>query len=294
MARSIPTPHDDIEVQDQLNYVRNLRTLHSDLSLLMAKKFHALDFLEQLWHEAGLIRARPCHEQFDSPAWKKYSAAVKVVKGINQEEETLWQALLALRRANDSPQVVTSTTKPAYDRAQEATASQNTATYDINGAQPSGTSPDHSQSKHGDLTVQGAAQVPTGPQKCSDTNATDRSASREPPLNSVQVKDHWLAMNQVATANIDTQPELCTIPPVALEPSTLMQGVVSRLCTAYKILSQGTSVIRMLRLWCASFGLLAFNQIINVDWFSPVKVVTRLDVVVFVAMSLIGHAYLRR
>lgn len=208
MTRSFLAPHGDIDHQNQLKYVRNLRTHHSELSLLMAKKLNALDHLEQLWHEAGLIRARSRNEeQFDSSVWKQYSAAVNVVKAINREVETLWQALLAIRRANDSSQVVTSTNKSADGRAQEATASHNAATDGMDRAQPSGTSPDRSPTKNGNLTAQGAAQVATKPKTCSDSKATERPASPELPLNHAHVRDHCLFIKQTATANTDTQPE---------------------------------------------------------------------------------------
>lgn len=291
MIRSFPTPRRDIEHQSQLNYARNLRTHHSELSLLMVKKVDALEHLEQLWHEARSIRAWSGDEQFDSPAWREYSAAVKVLKGINREEETLWQALLAFRRESNSTGVVTSTTKSADGRAQEATASHYAVTDGYNGAQLSSTSPNRSHSNDGDLNVQCAAQAPTEPEKCSDADVTDKPATNNPPLKPVQIKGHCPVMNQLATSNTNDQPDLCTIPPVALKPSSLVQGLVSHLCTADRISRQGTSVVRMLHLWCG-VGLLALNHLLGVDWFSPVRIVTRIDVAVFVVFELILHAYL--
>lgn len=257
----------------------------------MVKKVDALEHLEQLWHEARSIRAWSGDEQFDSPAWREYSAAVKVLKGINREEETLWQALLAFRRENNSPEVEASTTKSANGRAQEAAASHKAVTDGYNGAQLSSTSPNRSHFNHGDLNVQCAAQAPTELEKCSDANVTDNPASPKPPLNHVHVKGHCPVMNQLATVNTDTQPGLCKIPPVALKPSSLVQGVVSHLCTADRISRQGTSIFRMLHLWYC-VGLLALNHLLGVDWFSPVRIVTRIDVAVFVVFELIMHAYL--
>lgn len=295
MNRPNPTPHGDLELQDELNYVRNLRTHHVGLLLLIVKKFDALDRLEELGHGVALIRARSHVEHYDSPTWKQYIAAMETVKALDLEEEKLRQALLALR-GSKLPEEVTSTPACA-DSGAQGTSNSPSATAKAKGShsamQISIKSTNNSHSTQGAQAAPEAARPSTVPRPCCDLNFNDGYQPSDPQLTHTQLRGYWFVMGQMAATNSAVKHEPCTVPAVAVEANSSVQEATTRLCSACRVFCQALLIVCQLCSneigWCGVVVVL--DQLLALDWPLLVQALTRFCVVVFGVIKFAGRKY---